>query len=183
MELIRLLFEFFKVGLFAIGGGLATIPFLQEMSVNTGWFTLQQLADMVAISESTPGPIGINMASYVGYLTAGVNGEIVATLGIITPSIIIILLIAKFLKSFKNNEYVKSAFYSMRPASSALIASATLSLIPIVFFTKSIINVDNIKINCVVLFVVLFLLIKKYNKIHPACFIIIAAIAGVIFQL
>ena len=184
MELILLFIEFFKVGLFAVGGGLATIPFLQQMSIDTGWFTMQQLTDMIAIAESTPGPIGINMASYVGYLQFGVVGEIVAILGIITPSIVIILTIAKFLKSFKDNHYVKSAFYSMRPTSTALIASATLSLIPIVFFNDiNIFTLDNLKINSLILFAVLYLLMKKYKKIHPAVFILFAAIAGVIFKI
>ena len=91
--MIQLFIEFFKTGLFAVGGGLATLPFLQDMAVRTGWFTTAQLADMVAVSESTPGPIGVNMATYVGFTVAGVPGALVATLGLIAPSIIIILII------------------------------------------------------------------------------------------
>ena len=124
MILIRLFFEFFKAGLFAIGGGMATLPFLYNISDKTGWFTYGQLADMVAIYESTPGPMGVNMATYVGFTTAGPVGAVIATLGLITPSIIVILIIAGFLKAFKTNKYVQNAFYGLRPASTGLIAAA-----------------------------------------------------------
>ena len=128
MIYLQLFFEFFKAGLFAIGGGMATLPFLYDISDKTGWFTYGQLADMVAISESTPGPIGVNMATYVGFTTAGVPGSVIATLGLITPSIIIILIIAGFLKAFKDSKYVQNAFYGLRPASAGLIAAAGFSV-------------------------------------------------------
>ena len=96
MILLRLFWEFFKTGMFSVGGGLATLPFIYDISDKTGWFTHQQIADMIAVAESTPGPIGINMATYVGFTTAGVVGSLVATLGIITPDIIIILIICHF---------------------------------------------------------------------------------------
>ena len=92
MIYLRLFYEFFKTGLFAIGGGLATLPFLSDMADRTGWFTHAQLADMLAVSESTPGPIGVNMATYVGFTTGGVGGALVATLGLVAPSIIVILI-------------------------------------------------------------------------------------------
>ncbi len=111
MLYLQLYFEFFKTGLFAVGGGMATLPFLHDMAERTGWFTAAQLTDMVAVSESTPGPIGVNMASYVGFTTAGIPGAILATLGLITPSIIVILIIAAFLRSFRENHYVNGAFY------------------------------------------------------------------------
>ena len=98
MILIKLYFEFFKIGLFSIGGGLATLPFLQDLADKTDWLTASELVDMIAISESTPGAIGINTATFVGYKAGGVIGGITTTLGIITPSIIIILLIAHFFK-------------------------------------------------------------------------------------
>ena len=111
MLFLQLFWEFFKTGLFAIGGGMATVPFLQEISARTGWFTASDLADMIAVSESTPGPIGINMATYVGYTTvhnhygpfAGILGGVIATIGLVTPSVIIILIIAKFLEKFRDN--------------------------------------------------------------------------------
>ena len=125
MLYLRLFWEFFKTGLFAIGGGMATIPFLYDMSAATGWFTSEDVANMIAVGESTPGPIGVNMATYVGYLTGqgagGLSGAIlgaaIATVGLITPSIIIILIVAVFLKNFRDNRYVQNAFYGLRPAS------------------------------------------------------------------
>ena len=110
MLYLRLYFEFFKTGLFSVGGGMATLPFLYAMSDKTGWFTHELLADMVAVSESTPGPIGVNMATYVGFASAGVLGSIVATLGLISPSIIIILIIAGFLQKFRQSKAVDAVF-------------------------------------------------------------------------
>ena len=101
MIFLRLFIEFFRAGLFAVGGGLATLPFLYDISTRTGWFTHAQLADMVAVSESTPGPIGVNMATYVGFTTAGLPGAVIATLGLITPSVIVILLVAQILDKFQ----------------------------------------------------------------------------------
>ena len=103
ITLLRLFWEFFKTGLFAVGGGLATLPFLSDIADKTGWFTHAQLADMVAVAESTPGPIGVNTATYVGFTTAGYPGALIATLGLVTPSIIIILNIASLLKAFSDN--------------------------------------------------------------------------------
>ena len=121
MIYLQLFYEFFKTGLFAVGGGLATLPFLYDMADRTGWFTRTQLADMLAVSESTPGPIGVNMATYVGYVTRGIPGAIVSTLGLVTPSVIVILIIAAFLKAFRHNRYVEAAFYGLRPASTAMV--------------------------------------------------------------
>ena len=172
MIYLQLFFEFFKAGLFAIGGGMATLPFLYDISDKTGWFTYGQLADMVAISESTPGPIGVNMATYVGFTTAGISGSVIATLGLITPSIIIILIIAGFLKAFKDNKYVQHAFYGLRPASTGLIAAAGFSV-----FALSIPNL--------VLLAVLYYftaVCKKTKGLHPVVFIAASAVIGIIFQ-
>ncbi|HIW94158.1 MAG TPA: chromate transporter, partial [Candidatus Flavonifractor merdipullorum] len=124
MMLLQLFLEFFRVGLFSVGGGLATIPFLTDLGNRTAWFTQAELANMIAVSESTPGPMGVNMASYVGFETAGPVGCVVATLGLVTPSIIVILIIARFLQKFRSSKTVDGVFYGLRPASTALIASA-----------------------------------------------------------
>lgn len=142
---IQLYWEFFKTGLFAIGGGMATVPFLQAMSVKTGWFSAAQLADMIAVAESTPGPLGVNTATYVGYIVGmqqggallGILGGITATLGVVTPSIIIIMIIAGFLDRFRENRFVKGAFYGLRPSSVGLIAAAGVSIVLISFFQVS----------------------------------------------
>ena len=134
MLYLQLFWEFFKTGLFAIGGGMATLPFLYDMADKTGWFTRAQLADMIAVSESTPGPIGVNMATYVGFLTGGVPGAVTATVGLIAPSVIVILIVAAFLQAFRDSKYVAGAFYGLRPASTALITAAGH---PIVFIGLS----------------------------------------------
>ena len=186
MIYIQLFFEFFKTGLFAIGGGMATIPFLYEMSDNTGWFTYNDLANMIAVSESTPGPIGVNMATYVGFITGsnlggaitGLLGAVTATLGLITPSIIVILIIAVILNSFKNNKYVKHAFYGLRPASTGLIAAAGISVfVNNLFFADEFadgFSLSGINWKGWILPIVLFFLItkvKKTQKWHPIVFI------------
>ncbi|MDD4508088.1 MAG: chromate transporter [Eubacteriaceae bacterium] len=190
MIYLRLYYEFFKTGLFAIGGGLATLPFLNNMADTTGWFTRGQLADMVAVSESTPGPMGVNMATYVGFTTANIPGAIIATLGLITPSIIIILIIAAFLRAFKNNQYVIAAFYGLRPASTALIAAAGIGVIEIALFNEqntgnfvSFLQSANIKaIVLAIIIIILTRFIPQTKKWHPIIFIMISAVVGMIFH-
>ncbi len=194
MLYLRLFLEFFKTGLFAVGGGMATIPFLYDMSDATGWFTHNDLANMIAVSESTPGPIGVNMATYVGFVS-GMNdggvltailGAVVATLGLITPSIIIILIVAAALKSFRDNKYVNHAFYGLRPASTGLIAAAGLSVLFANMFTDGQIALAFFNWKGLILAVVLWLLtniIPKVKKLHPIVFIGISAVCGVVFSM
>lgn len=189
MIYLQLFYEFFKTGLFSIGGGLATLPFLYDMSDNTDWFTYEQLADMIAISESTPGAIGINMATYAGHLTAGYLGGIVATIGLVTPSIIIILIIARFLTKFRDNHVVEATFYGLRPASTALIAAAGVSVVWIDIFDLSrLVDASDwigfVNWKALILALVLFLLMrhKLVEKIHPIFFIALSALIGIVFQ-
>ena len=187
---LQLFWEFFKTGLFAIGGGMATLPFLYDISNKTGWFTHAQLADMVAVSESTPGPIGVNMASYVGFVTGGVGGAVVATLGLIAPSILIILIIAAFLKAFRDSKYVDGAFYGLRPASTALIASALVTVAKVAFFSSQNFGdltavLHGVEWKAVVLAAVLLLLTRYVPRVkswHPIVFIGLSAAVGVIFR-
>lgn len=190
MVYLQLFYEFFKAGLFAIGGGMATLPFLYDISDKTGWYTYGQLADMVAISESTPGPIGVNMATYVGFTTAGVTGSVIATLGLITPSIIIILIIAGFLKAFKDNQYVQHAFYGLRPASTGLIAAAGFSVFLLIMYHKEAYEasgniMDLISLPNIVLLLVLYYFTarcKKTKGLHPVVFIAASAVIGIVFR-
>lgn len=195
MIFLRLFFEFFKIGLFAVGGGMATIPFLYDLSESTGWFTAGQLADMIAVSESTPGPIGVNMATYVGYTAVsseyssslfGILGGVVATIGLVVPSVIIIVIIAGFLNKFKENKFVKGAFYGIRPASVGLICAAALLLIKntLLNIPETFNNIDwlgIVNIKPLILATVLFVGILKFKKIHPVAFLGIGAVAGIIF--
>ncbi len=195
MVYLRLFYEFFKAGLFAIGGGMATIPFLYDISDATGWFTHNDLLNMIAVGESTPGPIGVNMATYVGFTTGeqvwglpgAVLGAVVATVGLITPSVIVILIIAMVLKNFRNNRYVDGAFYGLRPASTGLIAAAGLSVVGInLFYPDAGLSLAAINWKGWALAAVLWLLsnrVKKTKGLHPIVFILAAAVAGVVFQL
>ncbi len=192
MIYLRLFFEFLKVGLFTIGGGLASLPFLESMAESTGWFTHQQLADMVAISESTPGPIGINMATYVGFTTIsgvsgsifeGILGAIVATLGFIFPSLIIVTIVSRFLKKFSENIYVKGAFYGLRAVSVALICAALVSVIKISLINVTLFQttgavLDLISIPGLILAAVVYFVIKKWNP-HPVFILGGSAVVGI----
>ena len=138
MIFLKLIFEFFKAGLFAVGGGLATLPFLFEISAKTGWFSTQDIMNLIAISESTPGPLGVNMATYAGVVTAGIFGGLVATLGLIAPSIIVILIVATVLDKFKNSKFVQALFTGLRPASTGLITVACLLVAKVALLRVSI---------------------------------------------
>ena len=198
MILCKLFWEFCKTGLFAIGGGMATVPFLREIADKTGWFTAGQLADMIAVSESTPGPLGVNMATYVGYTVGlsqlgspwmGIVGAVVATLGLIFPSIVIVLCISFFLKRFRTSTLVDAALYGLRPASVALISAAGVE---IVLF--AILRVDSIyqigaaqlSWKSVALAAGVYAgtnLIPKLRKLHPIWFILLSAIVGIILKM
>lgn len=182
---LKLFWEFFKIGLFSIGGGLATLPFLEELMNKTNWFTSQDLSNLIAISECTPGPLGVNMSTYVGTLVLGPGGGVVATLGLMAPSIIIIILIAVFLKNFSKLPVVQNVFAGLRPASTGLIAVACVSvakvaLFDIALFTSTSNILSLFKIKEIVLALLLFIGIKKFKK-HPVVYIIIAAACGIIF--
>jgi len=184
MIYLMLFYEFFITGLFMFGGGLAAIPFLQQMSEKTGWFTIEQLMDMLAISESTPGPISVNMATYAGYMTAGVAGGIIATLGLLTPSVIIASIAARLLIKFKESPLVDSAFYGLRPASLGLIAAAGLAVLRLSLLNTELWRqtgafLDLVDIKSVALAVVLFLLIRKF-KAHPLVFLAGSAVVGIL---
>lgn len=189
MTFLLLFWEFFKTGLFAVGGGLATIPFLYDMSDRMGWFSHADIADMVAISESTPGPIGVNMATYAGFKIEGIAGSVTATLGLITPSIIVILIVAAILTRFEKSKAVQYAFYGLRAASAALITCAMISVAKIAFFDSSQAHTaflpGSVKWIAVVLGIALLALtnFKKLSKLHPALFLAVAAVVGVVFKL
>ena len=196
MLYLRLFYEFFKTGLFAVGGGMATIPFLYNMADATGWFTRNDVANMIAVGESTPGPIGVNMATYVGYVTGGnigglpfaILGAVVATVGLVTPSIIVILIIASFLKSFRENRLVENAFYGLRPASTGLIAAAGISVVMANLF-----YLENLELGSGLslfnwkgwlLAIVLWVLtnkVKQTKGLHPILFILASAAVGIVW--
>ena len=197
MIYLRLFWEFFKTGLFAIGGGMATLPFLHDIGEATGWFTQAQLMNMLAVSESTPGPMGVNMATYVGFhigsaselgALGGIVGAVVATLGLITPSIIVILIIAGFLQKFRHSRTVEAVFSGLRPASTALITAAGLSVAFSVFTVAGDLSPNSfpaISWPSLLLAVAVFVGMKwtPLKKLHPIVFILASAVAGILLQL
>lgn len=200
MIYLRLFFEFFKVGLFSVGGGLATIPFLQELGTRTGWFTAADLADMIAVSESTPGPMGVNMSTYVGF-TCGLRqggigplggplGAAVGVLGLITPSIIVILIVAGFLKKFRDSKVVNGVFSGLRPASTALITAAGLSVARIALIREvpspaASMNTFLPYWPAILIAVAVFVCMRlpKLKNLHPILYIAAAAVIGVVCRL
>ena len=182
-KLLDLFFSFFKIGLFAVGGGPATIPYLMGLTEVKDWYTMKELTNMIAISESTPGPLGINMATYAGFTTAGVAGGIIATLGLVTPSVIVIIIIARFLNNFSENRYVKAAFFGIRPAVTALIAMAVYNLCKVSLFVETDSGLSPAGKTIVLAIIVFFAMQnKKLKKLHPACWLLAAAVIGVVFR-
>lgn len=200
MIYLRLFFEFFKVGLFSVGGGLATIPFLQDLGARTGWFTAADLADMIAVSESTPGPMGVNMSTYVGYVcgleqgglgpVGGPLGAVVGALGLITPSVIVILIVAMFLKRFRDSKVVSGIFAGLRPASTALIAWAGVSVALIALLREAPSPATSMNrmvpywpAIAIAVAVFVCMRVPKLSKVHPILYIAAAAVIGVVFRL
>ena len=191
MIYLRLFWEFLKIGLFSVGGGMATLPFLYDLADKTGWFTGAQVADMLAVSESTPGPIGINMATYTGYTVAGVPGAVLASVGIILPGLALVLIITAMLEKFRKNRFVEGAFYGLRPASVALITAAGLLVAKITFLDEALLEAYSgsaflslISWKAVILAAVLLVLtrwFKPTKKLHPVVFIAASAVVGIIF--
>ena len=189
MIYLRLFWEFCKIGLFSVGGGLATIPFLQDLGARTGWFTAGDLADMIAVSESTPGPMGVNMSTYVGFTCGGPLGAVVGVLGLIAPSILVILLVSLFLKKFRDSRTVDGVFQGLRPASTALITAAGLSVAQIALFQ----TVQGPQSGAalapywpavaIALAVFACMRLPKLRDLHPILYIAAAAAVGVIFRL
>ena len=183
MTLLTMCVEFFLTGLFAIGGGLATLPFLTQMSIrHPEWFTQEMLVNMVAVSESTPGPLGVNMATYVGYTVAGIPGAVLATFSLVLPSIIIILIIARVLENYRKSELINTTFSVLRPVVTGLIAAAaysilTMVLLPTATGTFSWLNVA--------ILVALFALtqIKPTKNLHPILYVVAGAVLGIALKL
>ena len=184
---LKLFFEFFKTGLFSIGGGLATLPFLSEMGTKYGWFSQEELANMLAVSESTPGPIGVNMATYVGNTVGGFFGGLVATLALILPSYLVILVVAKLMQRFSQNRFVQSSMSTLRPASVGMVSAAVLGVLQ-----QVLVNMDAVKalqwkqmlpLPSLILFAVLLAFYLKFQKLHPVVILSVGAVAGILLKL
>jgi len=188
--LATLFYEYFFTGLFALGGGLATLPFLTRMSGrHPDWFTLDEMANMFAISESTPGPMGVNMATFIGYRTGGVLGSLVATFALVLPSVVLVLIVARMLTKFKQSRGLQSAFYGVRPTVAGLIAAAGWSVIYPALFNAVPWPLSSffaaLNPAAIVLFAVILTLslLRPLKKIHPAAYIVLAAVAGIVLKM
>ena len=195
MIFLELFWRFFMVGLFSVGGGLATLPFLTSMGETTGWFDSMDISNMVAISESTPGPIGINMATYIGYQIGsqvspglGIVGSIIASLGEVTPAIVIIMIVSRMLMKFRDSKYVEYVFYGLRAASVGLIAAAWLGVAKIAFYSSEVMAESGnflmaIDYKSIILSALIFFLATKFKKLHPIALIVFSAVVGIVFRM
>lgn len=184
---LQLFVEFFKTGLFSVGGGLATLPFLYEIAANKGWFSAADIADMIAISESTPGAIGINMSTYAGFKTAGIPGGICATLSLALPSVLIILIVARFLERFSGNRYVQKTFYGLRAASLAMVTAALINVVRVALIdTEAFMDSGNVlalfRPLPILMALILFFAMRRL-KWHPILFLAISAAVGIVLKL
>ncbi|MBQ7900787.1 MAG: chromate transporter [Clostridia bacterium] len=183
MNIYLLLFlTFFKIGLFTFGGGYAMLPLIQEEVLKYNWIPLEDFINFVAVSESTPGPFAVNIATYVGSVLGGVPGSACATLGVIMPSIIIILIVARIFEQFRSNKYVSAAMDGLKPAAVGLIASAVITIGKTVFFANGV-TIDvfthaKFYVSLVTFAVMMFLYFKK--KLHPIAIICISAVIGIV---
>lgn len=187
MNYLLLAYEFFKTGLFSVGGGLATLPFLSRMGEKYGWFTQEELANMLAVSESTPGPIGVNMATYVGNVASGVLGGILTTLSLVLPSYLVILLVSRILDRFRDNQYVQGAMSTLRPASVGMVAAAVMGVLRSVLVNMDAVRamdwVHMVQPVCLILFAVLLFGCFMLKKLHPVVFLAVGAVAGIVLKL
>ena len=167
-----LFWEFLKIGMFALGGGMVTIPFLFNLGDKYAWFSSQELVDMIAVAESSPGPIGINMATYAGFKTAGFLGGIVATCGLVFPSLIIIVIIAKILENYRDSRMFTNIMYAVHPAVIAMILVAGIELGKLVLIEPETIVIG-----------LIFWCAIHFIRMHPIIYIIIGGIVGIILNL
>lgn len=183
MNYLNLFFTFFKIGLFTFGGGYAMIPLIQSEVLEKGWLTSEQLINFIAVSESTPGPFAINIATFIGTTKGAFLGAVSATLGVVMPSFIIILIVAKCYEKFKTNRIVKGCMTGLKPAVAGLIGSALISLGKTVFFQSGInlalFTDKNFYLSLFIFLLSVFLVFKK--KLHPIGIICISAVLGIIF--
>ncbi len=168
MIYLKLFLEFFHIGLFSFGGGYATIPFLYHIADVQKWYTTKQLSDMIAVSSITPGPVGVNVATFAGFKTAGILGAAMATASVILPSFIIVIIISKLLEQFKHNKYVQSVIYTLKPAGCGLLAAIGVDMF-----------IDNINLLGMVLLVCLFVS-SITEKRDPLFYLAVSAVVGLV---
>ena len=181
MIFLELFYVFFLIGAFTFGGGYAMLPLIQEQVLNRGWAQQEELIHFIAVSESTPGPFAINMATFIGAHQAGVLGSVCATLGVVLPSFIIILIVAGCYEKFKTNKIVKGCMTGLKPAVVGLIANAVLNVLTVVFFSGGVtLEVfRQVTFYCYAgIFIVMTVL--AFKKVHPIIIICASAVLGIL---
>ena len=178
MLYLTLFVTFFKIGLFTIGGGYAMLPLIQEAVQGHGWMTAEELVNFIAVSESTPGAFAVNVSTYVGAELAGLPGAFCATLGVVLPSFLIILLVARFYAAFRSSAIVGGVMNGLRPAVIGMIAAAVVSVGQTVFLPEGLQAVTASSLGCTL---VIFLLagVLTYKKAHPIVIILLSALLGI----
>ena len=184
MRLFYLFTNFFRIGLFSVGGGYAIIPFLFEMADKSdGWLTREMIGNMLAVAQSLPGPIGANLSAYTGIHYAGLPGAYTAALALAAPSIIIIMIVARTLQAFKESTLVKNLFTGLRPAAAGLLSAAAFAAISLSLWNaKAAVWYEFIRWKETLIFLILFFLIFRFKK-HPIIYIIGAGVVGVVLKL
>ncbi len=178
MIYLELFLTFLKIGAFTFGGGYAMLPLIQQEVINNNWLTASELMEFVAISESTPGPFAINISTYVGYHMGGLLGALCATLGVVMPSFVIILIVVKILDKFKSNKLIKGAMFGLKGSVCGLIAVAVITAVKSAVSSMTM-NVTEIIVACLLLLVSILGLKKK---VHPIYLIVFSAVVGIIFK-
>ena len=166
MIYLNLFIQFFHIGLFSFGGGYATLPFLYHIAENQQWYTIKQLTDMIAISSITPGPVGVNVATFAGFTTSGILGALVATTSVILPSYILVIIISKFLEQFETNQNVRAAIYALKPAGCGLLAAVAVDMF-----------INNANLLGMFLLAILFFISLK-QKHDPLFYLAVSALVG-----
>lgn len=168
MIYFKLFLEFFHIGLFSFGGGYATLPFLYHIADVQKWYTAKQLTDMIAVSSITPGPVGVNVATFAGFATSGILGSLVATTAVVLPSYVLVIIVSKLLEKFKENIYVQAAIYGLKPAGCGLLAAVGVGMFA-----------ENLSFLGFLLFGVLFY-ISFTKKKDPLFYLAVSAVVGLL---
>ena len=176
MIFFELFWTFFKIGLFTFGGGYAMLPLIQEEVLNHGWVSMAEVVDFIAVSESTPGPFAVNMSTYVGMVTAGLGGAVCATLGVVLPSLLVILAVARFYERFRRSRMVEGAMTGLRPCVVGLIAAALLSAGRSVLFPEGLALTASQGVSAGIFALIALLAFKKK---HPIALIGLSAALGI----
>jgi len=183
MNLFVLYIVFFQIGLFAVGGGLAALPFLFRLADKYEWLSHEQIGNMLAIVQSSPGALGVNMSAQAGYYAAGIPGAILASLGLVSPAIIIIVIVARMFAAFKENQIVAAVFTGLRPAATGLLCAAGFGAWKLSLYNPAFTAwYELLRWKECLLLILLFLGISRL-KFHPIIYVIIAGVAGIVFKL